>query len=53
MGFGGLEIRMLEEASLFKARGYELTFVCNPGAPLDQQATAQGRPGTAGQPTSY
>ena len=27
MDFGGLKIRMLEEASLFKARGYELTFV--------------------------
>ena len=35
---------MLEEASLYKARGYELTFVCNPGAPLEQQATAQGIP---------
>jgi glycosyltransferase involved in cell wall biosynthesis len=42
MGFGGLELRMLEEASLFKERGYEITFVCNPGAPLAQRAAAQG-----------
>jgi glycosyltransferase involved in cell wall biosynthesis len=42
MGFGGLELRLLEEASLFKARGYETTFVCNPGAPLAQRAAAQG-----------
>lgn len=44
MGFGGLEIRMLEEASFFRARGYEPTFVCNPGAPLGQRAAAQGIP---------
>ena len=42
MGFGGLELRMLEEASLFKARGYEITFVCNPDAPLAQRAATQG-----------
>jgi glycosyltransferase involved in cell wall biosynthesis len=44
MGYGGLEIRMLEEASFFRARGYESTFVCNPGAPLGQRAAAQGIP---------
>jgi glycosyltransferase involved in cell wall biosynthesis len=44
MGFGGLEIRMLEEAPLFRARGYDITFVCNPGAPLAQRAAAQGIP---------
>jgi hypothetical protein len=44
MGFGGLEIRMLEEASFFKARGYDFTFICNPGAPLVQRAAAQGIP---------
>jgi glycosyltransferase involved in cell wall biosynthesis len=42
MGFGGLEIRMLEEAEQFRARGYRLTFVCNPGAALAQRARAQG-----------
>jgi glycosyltransferase involved in cell wall biosynthesis len=42
MGFGGLEIRMLEEAQEFKSRGYRLTFLCNPGAPLAQHAQAQG-----------
>jgi glycosyltransferase involved in cell wall biosynthesis len=42
MGFGGLELRMLEEASLFKARGYEITFVCNADAPLARRAAAQG-----------
>lgn len=41
MGFGGLEIRMLEEAAGFNARGYQLTFVCNPGAPLAQRAGEQ------------
>lgn len=43
-GFGGLEIRMLEEASRFNARGYRAVFVCNPGAPLQQRAAAQGIP---------
>lgn len=42
MGFGGLEIRMLEEAAEFKARGYELTFVCNRGAQLAERAQTQG-----------
>lgn len=42
MGFGGLEIRMLEEAAQFQARGYDLTFVCNRGAQLAQHAQAQG-----------
>lgn len=35
---------MLEEASFFRARGYDFTFVCNPGAPLGQRAAAQGIP---------
>jgi glycosyltransferase involved in cell wall biosynthesis len=42
MGFGGLEIRLLEEAPLFEARGYDSVFVCNPGTPLAQRAAAQG-----------
>lgn len=44
MGFGGLEIRMLEEAALLKARGFDSAFVCNPGAPLAQRAAEQGIP---------
>ncbi|MCC2640186.1 MAG: glycosyl transferase group 1 [Nitrospira sp.] len=40
-GFGGLEIRMLEEAAGFNARGYQLTFVCNPGSPLARRAGDQ------------
>ncbi|MBV6468444.1 glycosyltransferase family 4 protein [Nitrospirales bacterium NOB] len=35
---------MLEEAARFRARGYRITFVCNPGAALAQRAAAQGIP---------
>ncbi len=41
-GFGGLEIRMLEEASLLRKRGYAIEFVCNPGAPLRLRAAEKG-----------
>jgi glycosyltransferase involved in cell wall biosynthesis len=44
MGFGGLEIRLLEEVPLFKARGYHSVFVCNPGAPLGRRAEAHRIP---------
>jgi glycosyltransferase involved in cell wall biosynthesis len=41
-GFGGLEIRMLEEALSLKQHGYAIVFVCNPGAPLGRRAAEKG-----------
>ena len=43
-GFGGLEIRILEEAERLTQRGYHVTFICNPGSPIFAEASRRQFP---------